>query len=76
MTESAVRNISLQIKENEYVAIKRLADFHNKTLPAFLIENILELIEDYEDARLANDVLKSNEPTHSWEDVQRELGLL
>ena len=76
MVELAVKNINLQVKEKEYDAIKRFADFHNKTISAFLLENILEQIEDYEDAKLAKEILESNEPTHSWDDVQKELGLL
>ena len=67
--------LNLQVSEQEYSTIKALADFRGESINALALDAIHRMLEDWEDARDAQAILARNEPTCSWEEVQRRAGL-
>ena len=68
-------DMTIRTTEKEYDAIKKFADFHGKSVSSLVLELLYEKIEEWEDIRDAQEVIDRNEPTISWEDVQKELDL-
>jgi hypothetical protein len=69
------RNIEVQIAEDEYETIKRHSLFFGSSMSDFIIEAVRERLEYFEDVAALRDRNKG-EPRISWEDVQRNAGLL
>jgi uncharacterized protein (DUF1778 family) len=73
MTKNTTLNV--RISEDEYSTMKAFADFHGQTMTSLVLNTIRDLMEDWEDVRDAEAVIFKNEPTVSWEEVQRKAGL-
>jgi len=67
--------LNLRVSEDEYSAIKAFADYEGETMTALILNTIRSKVEDWEDVRDAEEILARNEPTTSWEDVQKKAGL-
>jgi len=68
----------LPIGEKALIELKFYAQEEGKTVTDMIMEGIRLLLEDFEDIRdyeRGMAALANGEPTTSWEDVQRELGL-
>ena len=74
------KTINLRTTEDAYSAIKEFADFNGQTITDFMLEAAISQIEDYEDLRdaaEASEAIKSGKSkVVSWEQVQKEAGLL
>jgi uncharacterized protein (DUF1778 family) len=67
--------LNVEISEQEYSVIKAFADFEGETMTSFILRAIREKMEEWEDVQDAEEILARNEPTVSWEDVQRKAGI-
>jgi len=67
--------LNVRISEDEYSSLKAFADFHGQTMTSLVLNTIREMMEDWEDVRDAEDVIFKNEPSVTWEEVQRKAGL-
>ena len=69
------RNIELEILDHEYDTLKVWADAEGQTVSATLTNAVRGLLEDWQDARDAEEILMRGEETYPWEQVRREAGL-
>jgi len=68
------KNMNIRITESEYEEIKSFADFHGESISELVLNAIRERMELWEDIKDIE--ARKDEPTSSWEDVQKRLGLL
>ena len=69
------KNINIQIAQDEYDEILNHSQFIGSNISEFILEAIRERLEYLDDvAALRN--RDKNEPRISWEEVQRNAGLL
>jgi len=73
MTKNTTLNV--RITEDEYTSLKAFADFHGQTMTSLVLMNIRTMMEDWEDIRDAEDVLRRNEPKTLWSEIKKEVGL-
>ncbi len=70
---------AIQLPEDVFERLKSLADASGQSPTDFISEAVLEHIEDLEDARRAEEIMKKIESgehrTYTLEEVERELGL-
>ena len=77
----AVRSKVLNVRttEDEYNEIKNFAAFQGLSVTDFVIESVLERIEDWNDVQAVREYEKEKAEGHvgsiSWEQVQAELDL-
>ena len=67
--------LNIRISEQEYSTVKSFADFQGETMSGLILNTIRRMMEDWEDVRDAEEILARNEPTVSWKDVKKEVGL-
>jgi len=68
------KNMNIRIAESEYETIKLFADFQGESVSELVLSAIRERIELWEDLRDIES--REDEPTESWEEIQKRLGLL
>ena len=72
--------LNVRTTEDEYDEIRRFAAFQGKSITDFVLESVLEKIEDWEDTQAIREYEKDKAEnrieTVSWEQVKREAGLL
>ena len=68
------KNMNIRITESEYEEIKSFANFQGESISELVLNAIRERMELWEDMRDIE--ARKNEPSSSWEDVQKRLGLL
>lgn len=67
-------NINVAITESDYEELKSFAQFQGESITEMILDSIRERIELWEDIRDIK--ARENEPTSTWEEVQRRLNLL
>ena len=69
------KHINIEISENEYNEIKTFSENFGSSVSEFVLKALREHLEYLEDA----DYLRNraeNQPSVSWEEVQKEAGLI
>lgn len=67
---------SIRFKDDQYQAIKALADFYGESVATFMRQTILERLEDEADYRdAASNLEESHGETVSREEIMHRLGL-
>jgi uncharacterized protein (DUF1778 family) len=74
------RILNVRTTEDEYDEIKRFAAFRGISVTEFVLESVLEKIEDWEDIQAIREYERDKSDgsveTVSWRQVQSEAGLL
>jgi len=67
---------SIRFKDDQYQAVKALADFYGESVKTFMRQTILERLEDEADYRdAASNLKESHGETVSREEIMHRLGL-
>ena len=69
------KNMNICLTEKEYDVIKKFADVQGQTISALILDTLREKIEDWEDVKECEEVVKNCEKKISWEELQSELSL-
>ena len=67
--------MEIQFRADREAHLKKLCAEMGRSVDDIAGEAILTFMEDYEDAREAQEVIDRNEPTYTLEEVERHLGL-
>lgn len=68
------KSMSITTTESEYNLIKDFAKFQGKSISSLVLDLVREKMEELEDIQDAKEILASQEPTISWQELKQKNG--
>ena len=66
--------INIRIPEHVHIRFKAYASYHGETMASLILDFIEKTIAEWDDINELTEILQSNEPTISWDEVQKRAG--